>query len=175
MSQLIVQGAPNPVMPLSGKSKSNVIKSAIDSFTPNGGTAGHIGTAWGWYMLSPAWASLFPTANRPAAYAPNDTIKAVLLMSDGAFNLSYLNGASTDLVAMTDESYAQFQALCTAMKDQKVVVYMVGFGIPDTRAQNEMRACVSSEKQYFQAVSGNELKDAFRQIASQLKGMRLTK
>lgn len=167
--------SPNPVMPLRGKSQSNAIKSALDSFTPNGGTAGHIGTAWGWYLLSPSWAGLFATPNKPAAYSTSDTIKAVLLMSDGEFNLSYLNGASTDMTAMTDESYAQFQALCTGMKDKKVVVYMVGFGIPNARAVTEMQTCASGDKHFFQAVTGNELKDAFKQIATQLKSMRLTK
>lgn len=166
---------PNPVMPLLGKSQTNTIKAAIDSFAPDGATAGHIGAAWGWYMLSPSWAGLFPTANKPAAYAPNDRIKAILLMSDGEFNLSYLNGASTDMPAMTDESYTQFQALCTSMKDKKVVVYTVILGMPSARALTEMQTCASGDKQFFQAVTGNELKVAFKEVAAQLSSMRLTK
>jgi Flp pilus assembly protein TadG len=163
------------VMPLVGKNKKTDIQALLDNVAPNGGTAGHIGMAWAWYMLSPSWSSLLPTASKPGSYSPNETVKAVLLMSDGDFNMSYLNGASTSLVAMTNESYQQFQDICAGMKQNRITVFMVGFGIPEPRAESEMQACATSPAHYFKAVTGSELKSAFVTIAQQLKQMRLTR
>ncbi len=165
----------NPVMPLMGKSKNSEIRGVIDSFAPVGGTAGHLGMSWAWYMLSPSWSGLLPSGSDPGSYSPNETVKAVLLLSDGEFNLSYKSGASIDLAAMTDESYQQFQDICTGIKQNKVSVFMVGFGVPDARAHTEMQACASSIQHYYQAASGADLKSAFKKIAMQLKQMRLTK
>jgi Flp pilus assembly protein TadG len=164
----------NPVMPLMGKSKNNDIRAVLDGIVPSGGTAGHLGMSWAWYMLSPAWASILPNASAPGSYSPQETVKAVLLMSDGEFNLSYKSGPSYDLPTMTNESYQQFQSICDGMKQNKIIVFTVGFGLPDLRAQTEMKACASSDTHYFQAVTGADLKTAFKKIATQLKQLRLT-
>ncbi len=164
-----------PVMPLLGKSKNTEIRSVLDSIAPLGGTAGHLGMSWAWYMLSPSWAGVLPKASQPGSYAPQETVKAVLLLSDGEFNLSYLSGASTDTTLMSDESYQQFQDICAGMKQNKISIYTVGFGLPDPRAQAEMKACASSDQHFFQAANGADLKSAFKKIALQLKQMRLTK
>lgn len=165
----------NAVMPLAGKSQNLSIRAVLDSFVPNGGTAGHLGMSWAWYMLSPSWASLLPAASKPGSYSVNETVKAVLLMSDGQFNLSYLSGASTDIALMTDQSYQQFQGICAGMKQNRITVFTVGFGDPDPRAQSEMAACASSAAHNYQAVTGADLKTAFKKIAVQLKQMRLTR
>ena len=44
-----------PVMPLT--SDRSALLDAVNSFTPAGSTAGHLGTAWAWYMLAPSWNS----------------------------------------------------------------------------------------------------------------------
>ena len=58
----------------------------------SGSTAGHIGTAWGWYMISPTFSYLWPTASQPAAYGEDHLFKIVILMTDGEFNTFYCNG-----------------------------------------------------------------------------------
>jgi Flp pilus assembly protein TadG len=163
-----------PVMPLVGKSKDSAIRAVLDGIAPVGGTAGHLGMSWAWYMLSPAWSSIVPKESEPGSYSPQDTVKAVLLLSDGEFNLSYKSGESVNLPAMSNESYQQFQNICAGMKDKKIIVFMVGFGVPDPRAQVEIKACASSDQHYFQAATGADLKAAFKKIALQLKQMRLT-
>jgi Flp pilus assembly protein TadG len=165
----------NPVMPLMGLSKKDDLKAAIDSFVPRGGTAGHIGMAWGWYTLSPSWNSIWPVGSKPNSYAPADTVKAVLLMSDGEFNVSWLNGTNTDFPVMIDEAYTQLGALCSEMKVKQILVFTVGFGMADPRAQAELQACASGTKQFFQAANGSDLRKAFKEVATQLKGMRLSK
>jgi Flp pilus assembly protein TadG len=164
----------NPVMPLMGKSKNSNIRGVLDSIVPVGGTAGHLGMSWAWYLLSPSWAGILPTGSSPGSYSPQETVKAVLLLSDGEFNLSYKSGPSYDLATMTNESYQQFRDICTGMKQNKIAVFMVGFGVPDARAQSEMQACASSSQHYYQAINGPDLKAAFKKIALQLKQLRLT-
>src|SRR5262249_6305641 len=54
------------VLPLTSDKTSLLAK--IDKLSAAGGTAGHLGTAWAWYALSPNWASIWPFASAPAAY-----------------------------------------------------------------------------------------------------------
>ena len=102
------------VVPLtSDKSKLN---STIDSLKADGFTAGALGTAWAWYMLSPTWwsgiASNIHSNDRPAAYPPlpqgcskwescpissrtgGDVRKFAVLMTDGEYNQQYCNGST---------------------------------------------------------------------------------
>ena len=54
-----------------------------------GGTAGHIGTAWAWYTLSPNWSSLWPSAASPSPTARRTCDKIAILMTDGEYNTEY--------------------------------------------------------------------------------------
>ncbi|MGZ6018943.1 MAG: hypothetical protein ACXWKO_09765, partial [Phenylobacterium sp.] len=73
-------------------SNKTTLHNEIASLTAAGSTAGHIGIAWGWYMISPNWAPLFPSASQAVAYGTPHTIKAMVLMTDGAFNTTYCKG-----------------------------------------------------------------------------------
>jgi Putative Flp pilus-assembly TadE/G-like len=68
------------------------LKSAIDTMTAGGSTAGQVGIAWGWYMLSPNF-GLYPSGSTPAAYGTEKLRKVMVLMTDGEFNSAYCNGA----------------------------------------------------------------------------------
>ena len=51
-------GAPLPqVMPLTNDKVA--LLSTVESFTPAGTTAGHLGTAWAWYALAPSWNAIW--------------------------------------------------------------------------------------------------------------------
>ena len=54
---------PSPVIPLT--SDQTTVLDAIKNLQAGGGTAGHLGTAWAWYTISPNWASLWPVAASP--------------------------------------------------------------------------------------------------------------
>ena len=161
------------VVPLSGQSKIANLKTAISNLQASGGTAGHIGTAWGWYMLSPEWQSLVPNSAKPLNYDSSTNIKATVIMTDGLFNTAYLGSppGGTEV----NESYARFQALCQGMKNKKVLIYTVGFGLTDSRAVSEMQACATDNAKFFQAANGSDLKKAFMNIANQLQAIRITK
>ncbi len=62
--------APNlaaAIVPLT--SDKTTLKTTIDALQANGGTAGQIGTAWAWYLLSPNWSTIWPADSLPGSYA----------------------------------------------------------------------------------------------------------
>ena len=161
------------VLPLQGKSNKDELKDTIDSYAASGSTAGHIGTAWGWYLVSPDWASVLPAASAPKPYDPAVVTKAVVIMTDGLFNTSYISGPSSDLATQSNESYAQFQALCSGMKGKNVTVYTVGYDLADPRAMSELQSCASGVSNFFDAKTGADLKKAFKAIADKLNTLRV--
>jgi Flp pilus assembly protein TadG len=166
------------IMPLS--TSLGALKSHIDAFTGFGGTAGHMGTAWGFHLISPNWAGVFGGASAPGSYTDPQIVKAVLIMTDGLFNTAYKSSnASADTVQI-DESYAEFAALCSNMKAQKIQVFTVAFSLAlelepgQTRARNALRGCASEPGQFFEAENNSGLLSAFRSIADQLTSLKIS-
>ncbi|HKZ96800.1 MAG TPA: VWA domain-containing protein [Hyphomicrobiaceae bacterium] len=142
-----------------------LLKQRIDGYRAAGSTAGHIGTAWAWYLLSPDWTAIWPSPSAPVPYGDERTVKAVILMTDGEFNTEYVRSNGSSAV--------QAKSLCANMKAQGVLVYAVGFMSPST-AQALLKECASSPDHYFSASDGEELKGAFQAIAMNLNNLRLT-
>jgi Flp pilus assembly protein TadG len=163
-----------PVSPLQGRLQRNNIISQIGSLTAAGGTAGHIGTAWAWYMISPAWATLHPVGSQPAAPSPN-VIKSVIIMTDGIYNTSFAGGGMPTPGNQYDSaSYSMFQTLCQGMRDQHIVVHTVALDLTDTRALDELATCASSGTA-LTAANSSQLTDVFEQMVAQLNALRLTR
>ncbi|MEO0607924.1 MAG: pilus assembly protein TadG-related protein [Pseudomonadota bacterium] len=136
----------------------------IDDLTADGLTAGHLGVAWSWYLIAPDWDNIWPTASKPLSYTEPDTIKAVILMTDGQFNTVYES-------AMGD-SNDQAKKMCEEMRDEGVIVYAVAFQAP-TNAKNTLKNCTNDELRFFDAANGSELQAAYAAIASQLSALTL--
>lgn len=162
------------------------IKADIDAFSTSSATAGQIGIAWGWYMVSPNFGSLWPSS-AGAAYNTAETLKAVIIMTDGEFNAPYCNGvtaryynasssASNNCDPDNDEPYAQSRALCDAMKVQGIMVYTVGFQIsPGGGAENLLEYCASTSSSFYNAGSGTELSEAFNAIGRDITQLRISR
>ena len=164
---------PSTVIPLTGKSEVATLKSTIDGYVAGGSTAGHIGTAWGWYLISPDWAGVLPPASAPKPYGDKTVMKSMIIMTDGLFNTSYINGGSTSAAQQMTESYAQFDALCAGIKAKDITVYTVGFDLSDPTALGELQNCASGANNFFDAKTGADLKKAFKEIADRLTTMRV--
>ena len=137
------------------------LKDHIDTFRPLSGTAGHVGTAWSYYMLSPEWNRFWSTGHVDVAeYDNTDTIKAAVLMTDGQYNSNWVEpGAS-----------AQAIAICNEMKAKGITVYTIGFDMstsPTDPARQTLVACASPNKYYF-PYDGDALKEAFNEIGKSL-------
>jgi len=180
------------ITPLS--TDKTALKAQISALADGGATAGHIGLAWGWYMIAPNFGYLWPNASqRPAAYRTRDLMKVVIMMTDGAFNMPYCKGVvAKDLGSGTsignDEkincnatngsSFAQAAELCQSIKasDNAITVYTVGFTVGnDQAARDFLTTCASSaDKAYFPA-TGSELKTSFNTIAQEISNLRLSR
>lgn len=182
----------NSVVPLTNDKAT--LKSTIDAFTASGVTAGHLGTAWAWYMLSPNWANVLPSASRPSDYSSAETSKIAILMTDGEYNTEYCNNSSAAGASAVDRnsngnnssrlscsaangsSTTQARTLCSAMKDKGITVYTVGFQIPSgSTADTTMLQCATSPGHYYSAADGEQLKQAFRDIALKISALYLAK
>ena len=126
----------NTIFPLTND--VTTLKRRIDKLDTAGSTAGHLGTAWAWYLLSPKWNSVFqtayPTSSAAAPYSDLTTLnskgqpkvrKIAVLMTDGDYNINYCKGVeaknsdqSPDINCNSENGKALSQAtsLCTAMK-----------------------------------------------------------
>lgn len=151
---------------------------AIDALRTSGSTAGHLGTAWAWYLVSPKWGGVWPASARPVEYGDKRTIKAVILMTDGVYNTfgGTCDRGCTNLSAEAQRSQAAARSLCSSMKDgDKVVVYTIGFKLDDAIAESVLRDCATSESKFHRAENREQLRTAFRTIAEDLMRLRLSK
>jgi Flp pilus assembly protein TadG len=137
---------------------------AIDGLVTSGGTAGHLGVAWSWYLISPEWRPFWPAGSEPLAAGKANTIRAVILMTDGDFNTTY---------APQGDSSQQAIELCNGMKADGVLVFSVAFQAPPA-GEATLLQCASEPSMYFDASSSAELAEAYQSIASSLAGLRLT-
>jgi len=140
-----------------------------DMGPPDGGTSGHMGAAWAWYLLSPNFSSVFASPAKDYGSAK----KVAVIMSDGLFNLF---NQENDTTNAENESYRVFQELCTNMKTQREIkVFTVGFdldGAPQ-RAKDELRDCATSSDYFFDAKDQEALNRAFGRIVDEVKHLRL--
>ena len=166
-----VQNCPSAVvLPLTDDKR--VLKSTVDSYRDGGSTAGHLGTAWAWYLISPEWRTVWPNSSEPTAYNDGKTIKVAILMTDGEYNT--VGGVMDDgrFGPVASQTAAD---TCAAMKSKGVTVYTVGFQLNVPRAISTLSGCASSSDHFYRVENGNDLRVAFRAIAEQIANLRLSK
>ena len=164
------------IVPLSND--KTALKDAIDGLQSNGATAGALGTAWAWHMLSPNWASIWPKTATPRPYSELSEKnekgepklrKIAILLTDGEYN--QFGGYSTK----TSQVSADAQQICDKMKRTGIIIYAIGFEIGKSgSAYDTLKACASSQSNFFNSNSGEELRQAFREIALQISTLRLS-
>ena len=151
-----------------------VLKAHVDSLTASGGTAGHLGIAWGWYLISPNWTSVWPQASAPWDYDEVNATKAIILMTDGDFNSSHPSALGG--------SFQQAMDLCDAMKaaPSKVNVYTVGFQVPSSvqrtgDGRTILEYCATSPAFAYSAADGDQLLQVYKEIAQSIADLRIKK
>ncbi len=182
-----------PVVPLT--SNKDTLKGVIDGFVASGNTAGHLGTAWAWYLLSPNWANVLPEGSKPKPYSMLADVgekgqplltKYAVLMTDGEFNYQYCNSTVDGVAGATMPDYdtgssgssckspngtstKQVSDLCKAMDAAGITVYAVGFGLDDpSTARTTLKNCASKPHMFYDTKDGVELRNAFRHIATSI-------
>lgn len=176
------------ILPLT--SNKTTLHAMANSLVASNSTGGHLGLGWGWYMISPNFGYLWPTASQPAAYGTSHLVKAVVLMTDGQFNIQYcngvlsrdsINGSSSQKIncdAPNGSSLNQAIALCNAIKApaNNIELYTVGFDLgSDTASLDFLQNCATDSSHFFRADTGTDLTNAFKSIAQKLQELRISK
>ena len=161
----------------------DVIESAIDAMDDGGSTILVEGAIWGWRMISPRWRGLWGGSmdenDLPLDYNTPLMNKAVLFMTDGQNDLSsnsndysaYGTLAQQNL-GTSNEATAEsrlntrFATICTNMKNNNIIVYTVGLGVPNNTTRNLLRNCASQPDFFFDSPTTDELRQAFRSIGN---------
>ena len=137
----------------------------IDDLYASGGTAGHQGIAWGWYLISEEWSDIFDGDAAPLSQSEPDVTKAMIIMTDGEFNQQFFDGQGS--------STKQAEDLCDAIKDDDVIIYAVAFQAP-TAGKEILSYCASGPEFYFNAENGQELMESYNAIATSISDLRIS-
>lgn len=186
------------IIPLT--SDRELLEDTIDSLVAqnNGFTAGHLGIAWSYYMLSPNWTPLWEAESDPQPYSA-DVNKFAILMTDGEFNTAY-DGVRDNNVATNEilpfgrvvdgnrtrpdplrrsieRSESISADLCANMRNDGITVYAIAFDAP-TSAAALLRSCSSTgsngQPLFFDARNEDQLSAAFDEIVEDITSLRLT-
>jgi Flp pilus assembly protein TadG len=156
----------------------------VNSLTTDGYTYHDIGLLWGARIMSPT--GIFAALNAPQ----NMTIERhMVFMTDGETNVVHDDYSAygvhwydrrqtptgtaptnSQLVAMTD---ARTAALCTAIKNKNINLWVVSYGDVGGPTNDRLRACATPGK-FFQATSVASLVSNFKEIAAKISALRLT-
>lgn len=160
----------------------NQLRSQIDRYVAEGWTAGHLGVAWSYYLLSENWRDAFNSQNKPEPYS-SDVQKIAILMTDGEFNTAYEGiGSNSPFAVNAGLSNQRALDLCADMKQAKagnpgIIIYSIAFQAPAS-AEATLRNCANADTAsttyFYSASSGQELRDAFRAIAASITNLRIS-
>ncbi len=193
--------ASSTVVPLTNDKATLLTK--VQNLETGGATAGHLGTAWASYALSPNWNSMWPSSlSHVASYSDTGTKKIAILMTDGMYNSEYDSEGiqvnvyypeilpstspkkykSTRNAAANGSAASQALSLCANMKANGITVYTVGFDLDGITPQSEQDAarntlatCATDPSKFFDATDGAALRQAFRTIALAISSLYLDK
>ena len=187
------------IMPMT--SDQSALEEHIDDFEGSGWTAGHIAIAWTQYMLSSRWNEAWPAGSDAAVDSDPGTRKYAIIMTDGEFNTFDTGGRDPNDPSSVAASRANALGHCRALRDRGVKVYTIAFTAPTmdqwgrpnspvpASTLQMMEDCAtpadavdigscnsagSEDRSYFfNAATGDELRDAFEAIARDITCLRL--
>jgi hypothetical protein len=171
------------------------IETDIEAMFAEGQTVIPEGIAWGWRVISPGL-----PFDSGAAYTDQETIKVVIVMTDGQNDVNQGNGvygakfssygfprdgghlgpADGSMANSTlDGKTAQVCANLKADKDgdptdQDIILYTISFDVgANSHAAALMRDCASDPSKYYNAPTTEDLEGVFKSIALGLSKLRV--
>ncbi len=176
---------PNQILPMTNVKAQ--ITEAIDDMYADGSTNIPVGLAWGMRAISPG-----APYSQGAAYSDEETIKAIILLTDGANWVGGLNNHNKSY--FTAYNFLQHQRLntqnantavsklnqkttelCNTIKGNDVQLYTLTFQVSSNSIKDLMRNCATNEGMYFNSPSQSDLINVFGIIAKQLSNLRISK
>lgn len=164
-----------------------VFDNYVDSLKVEGNTYHDIGLLWGARLLSPTGIFGSENARTPEG---GEIERHLIFMTDGdtqatpsdysAYGVPWFDRRQTpDSVAPTDamlegQINARFAALCTAIKNKNITLWVISFGSMTTETKTRLQTCATSGR-YFSANDATSLQMTFKSIADQISQLRLTR
>ncbi len=183
------KACPDPILPLTDDRAQ--ITAKINGLMHWNGSGTNVaeGLAWGWRVLSPG-----EPFTEGAAYGRAN--KVIVLMTDGVNNIDphplapvlshysaygFLEQWGESRLA--DKTFAGFKAhtdsrlaaVCNNAKAQGITIYTVAFGINDETTLAMLRDCASEPPMAYTATTAGDLVTAFRDVATRLSQLRLSR
>jgi Flp pilus assembly protein TadG len=184
-------GCPQQTITTMTNDKSDLDGAIDDLINPRGNTHVNVGAVWGWRLLSPDWRGDWGGAmddnNLPLDYDEPLSQKVMILMTDGdntmpgnfvtAYGfLAEENLGTNDVDDAADELDAKLSEVCTAMKEQGIIIYTIGFGDElNGESLALLQNCASTGDYFFDARSTTDLSTAFHTIGDALSKLRVSK
>ena len=165
------------------------VQEAVDDMVSHywGYTHIPLGLVWGWRLLSPDWRGQWGHPELPLDYNEPLSEKVVVLLTDGVNTAHHriftAYGWLDDGALGTTSSQAtttlnqKLSNVCSAMKNEGIIIYAITFEVPNNEDGNIIRGlfenCATSPGHYFNSYGGGELNTVFRTIANQLSNLRI--
>jgi Flp pilus assembly protein TadG len=190
-------GCPTAITPLTNVKATLTAAINAQEAWSRGGTLSDVGMAWGLRVLSPE-----PPFTEGLPWGTPKWSKAVILMTDGdnqfyklpstaggnkansAVNSDYSAYGRLDelgRIGTTNATTAKttintrLTSVCNAMKAKNIIVYTVTFTSGINQATKDIyKNCATDASKYFDSPSQDELKSAFRAIATSLSNLRVS-
>lgn len=179
---------PNPIVPLTNQRAP--LDDSIDALISwhRGGTFSNVGMVWGWRVISPE-----APFTEGLPYNTPKYDKAVVLMTDGengyyrlsdsAFSsdFSAYRRVDDNVLGTTSRSTAKgiindrLEEVCDEMADKGIIIYTVTFKLDDATTLGIYERCAANGGRHFDSPTPEDLSDDFREIADELKNLRLSR
>jgi Flp pilus assembly protein TadG len=163
----------------------------VDGMFASGNTYHDIGLLWGARLMSPT--GIFRAENEFTP-AGAEIERHLIFMTDGdpctsvsnyqAYGIAWFDRRQTDAgVAPTDgctttgtlteQVNARTAALCKAVRNKNITLWVIWFGVSNPTIETQLTACATPGR-FFSARNSVQLQQTFRSIADQISQLRLT-
>lgn len=164
----------------------------VDSLVANGNTYHDIGILWGARFLSPTGIFASENATTPQG---GEIERHLIFMTDGdpctstngynAYGVAWFDrrqtsestaptSGCTTTGTLTEQVNNRTAALCTAIKNKNITLWVITFGTLDSTTVTRMTTCATTGR-YFNATNAATIQSTFKSIADQISQLRLTK
>lgn len=153
----------------------------IRDLDAGGNTGLDVATVWGARALDPVWRGRLggSFADRPAAYDDEDTIKVLVVMTDGAATAqlrTYQRWGRWYNYELYDARTARenMAEACDEAEGKGVQIYTIAFQLSGNTNRNLMRNCANKPQNYHE-VEDMDIATAFSAIAADISQLRLSR
>lgn len=167
---------------------STTLQTYVNGLTGDGGTYSDVGMAWGGRLLSDT--GVFASDN-PSTYSNMPVARYLILMTDGYIDTggnyygawgieqndrrasgSTYPGDTTD----TNNHMQRFSLLCSAIKNMKVEIWVIGFGASvGSGLDSTLENCATDKNKAEAVADKDKLIAKFQEIGKDIGALRLTK